>query len=640
MSTLGQVAFADIPEIVFVEQLPETEELGLFVLDPARRTRPGDDWWLTGQRLQHHEAVGGGDYRPPQGLNLLTAAGRPPAGVTYDPETGQLHYDGSQQNRAVTNWTVYLCYTADGDTLASQAFRIRVLRPTIVFGEQATTANRWKGPSIVDTSNGGTWFSPGAPARSVNRALRGASTDAVPHVIFVTPGEYLAKERGLDFYTPRADHLYIVGDPANRPVLAHETLAFARWRSNQTTYLKNLELVDWGVTGSQFNLDAPQAITLWKLLMRDGEMDQSAIATPNWEAMTGKPPVGPAAITLSLVNLRMLDAGGRQLKHPIYVQGRPNTRLHSNNLYVAGGRDSSGIKSTMYRNRIRNTHVQVSRTLTANEQAPRLAKGIDITAASDTAIYNSTIIGMKEGPSAAGMGQLVYWRARRSEFGGEMPPPADLSSSAPFKTSIPGGGYAPPGGLPDGWESTPATYMNPNFWKAVGERPLSDPSNAYSFKKFVSFTHYEWRARGKRAYTAYRDDGTFPGFVRGTNPRGPWPVVTSPWWRERSASFMANNRYVGWLSKDLRKEGHFRAFAWTPRVVASREQAGPGDYYGFGDGPWPGVAPFEVDFDRRANHVYLGGDTGPHPEADVGVDGDGQPRGSAQAIALPDWFQR
>ncbi len=637
----GKFTFAEVPDIAFVELIGETEEMGLFFLEPEARVQPGDDWWLTGARLQLHDELGGGDYQAPAGISLTSVAGDQPVGITYDVTTGELTYDGSAQPTPVVDWTVRLRYESEGGVVESDPFRIRVLRPTIVFGWDAASANLWGNTAdTIDPATGGGWFQSGSPPTSVTGTFVNASSDAAPNVVFITSGVYDSDAQGLNFFMNQADDIYIFGDPNDRAVLMDEYFSFSRWGTNRTTYIKNLEMVNFGITGTQLNLDEPQNLTYSKLLMRDGIIDDNAIGTPNWESTTGTPITGNASLTLTLLNLQLLEAGGSVLKHPIYVQSRPNTMLHANNLFIAGGRSNSGIKSTLLRNRIRNTHIQTSRTLDPNDDSKRLAKGIDISTATDSSVYNATIIGLKQTPNGSGMAQLIYWRARRSEFGSEMPPPPDLLSVPPYLTSVVGGGYEPPGGLPDGWPSTPDTYMDPDFWAAVGAKALSDPTNEYSYKKYVSFTRMIWVERTERGYTAYRDDGTFPGYSIGTNTSGPWPIATTPYWRERSASFMANNHYQGWLEEDTSTAEHFRYFTWTPDVKATQEEATVNDYYGSGVGPWPGVEPFPVDFDRTANHTYLGGDTGPHPEAAVGVDGDGNATGEAEYIALPDWFVR
>lgn len=418
-------------------------------------------------------------------------------------------------------------------------------------------------------------------------------------------------------------------------MLKDTDLAFAAASTNRTTYVKNLVLENTPVGSNQLNLGAPQRITYWKLISRDFVKDVNGMGTPSYEGAAGPALVGPASLTFSMVNMLLSASGGTALKHPIYAHGRPNGFLNVNNLNIEGGRGSSGLKSTVYKNRIRNTHVQVSKDPKQHDDTARLVKLIDIVSATDTAIYNVKLVGAKEAAQYNGTTQMLYWRARRSLFGAEIPPPPDTQDTPPYATAVSGGGYPPPGGLPDGWPSTPDTYMDPQFWTAVKAKPIADHTNGYTFKKYVAYTKFVWLFRGSRAYTAYRDDGTWPGYTYVTDSTGPWPIVTSPYWVERSAVFMANNSYEGWLTSDLTANvgTDFRHLDWEPEIGNS-----PNQYYGQGAGPWPKVS-YPVTFDRLPNHSYLGGDTGPHPEADVGVDGDGKPLGPPKHVELPPWFE-
>jgi hypothetical protein len=62
------------------------------------------------------------------------------------------------------------------------------------------------------------------------------------------------------------------------------------------------------------------------------------------------------------------------------------------------------------------------------------------------------------------------------------------------------------------------------------------------------------------------------------------------------------------------------------------------------------IGPIDADHDFAANidpHpfetprtvVFVGGDTGPHPEAAVGVDATGQPVAPDAHVSIPDWFK-
>ena len=121
----GPFRFAEIPEIVFVRGYSETEHLGIFHLDTRNRWTPGD--------LRNESG-----WRPRVETRLEVIDGEVD-GVTYDPATGILRYDGTGNGTA----TARVRLNAPTESASSQEFRVRVLEPTVAWGVGA--AQRFPG---------------------------------------------------------------------------------------------------------------------------------------------------------------------------------------------------------------------------------------------------------------------------------------------------------------------------------------------------------------------------------------------------------------------------------------------------------------------------------------------------------------
>ena len=121
----GPFRFAEIPEIVFVRGYRETEHLGIFHLDTRNRWTPGD--------LRNESG-----WRPRVETRLEVIGGNVD-GVSYDPATGILSYDGTGNGTA----TARVRLVASTESASSQEFRVRVLEPTVAWG--AGAAGRFPG---------------------------------------------------------------------------------------------------------------------------------------------------------------------------------------------------------------------------------------------------------------------------------------------------------------------------------------------------------------------------------------------------------------------------------------------------------------------------------------------------------------
>lgn len=669
----NKVNFASIPEIVFVESIPEVEELGLFVLQATSRVNPGDTWWLTGNRLQKHPRLGGGDWKAPSGLALTShyeglpeeaPYGELPEGVTFNPNTGVLSYDGTPQETAVVDRIVQLTH-GDG---VSNPFVIRILRPTVVFGSNADN-NIWKNHSdvtAIDSTLGGLWENPDDPHDSdtVRFHIKGSATTDAPNVVYVMPGRYSGHPEDQDYVGRLAirnqgEAIYVLGNPSNRP-------AFHRYNSHsfnakdglKVGCFKNLVLEDrMKQTIKEYNYEYPGKYQWAKIdcgqWLSTG-MDGFSMAAR--EGINGLP-VPTVLNEVWLTNVRTMRTGGSTSCHTFYMHGRPNVIVNFNNLWLRGRENSSGLKATTYRVRLRNSRIDSDPTLDGVERDDRLEKLVDIIAAGQHIIYNNILTGVRKSASERGPSEWIFWRQRRTSVGSEFPAPPtgpkdnlfDINMDEdPPTTAISGGGFNPPDGILGDFGNGTDTFMDEEFWDWVRSKPVDDPSNEATFKKFVSFNEFNllYRDQSDGGWTAIRDDGTAPGLapIQFNNATLMSPVPYN--WVERSVTFLANNIFTGWVEEDLNpgdnvsgRRKMFR-FDWTPDAFLTNwedavgisgwvaaEDSGEYSYLGL-DLPW-----------QERHAVFLGGDVGPHEEASVSVDENGQPISEAKHVPLPDWFE-
>ena len=557
----GPFRFAEIPEIVFVRGYRETEQLGIFHLDTRNRWTPGD--------LRNESG-----WRPRVETRLEVIGGNVD-GVSYDPATGILSYDGTGNGTA----TARVRLVASTESASSQEFRVRVLEPTVAWG--AGAAGRF--PGIGRDSAGTSW----------NTMQRGLKVDAPydsPNVLIVTPGTY-----SEDFYLQRGLlNLYVIGEPGTRPVLAHDNLNLD---GLETGYLKNLELNDTTVnTGS--NLDDRQVnLYITQVYQHDSTHDANGFKAPAGSPLPG------GSWRYWFWNFHGSQMGWQSnLRHQMYIEGRLDSRLLINNIRITGTRQCSGIKSTRSFVSIRNSYLSGLLDEQNLSVGMRSDKVVDVASSGEVVIYNNDLVGTfsKErwGPSNG----LIFLRARRGMWGADSPAYPDISFDPPLSS-------VHPGFAPEGFTSGPETFVNPEFWRVVRSYDIADPANPYTFKKYVAYNRFRWINDSDRRQSAFRDDGTAPreaayqgstAEIWGTVPEG---------WVERSVSFFANNRYEGWTAEDMADPR--RWFDLNNHPDSSQvEKSGPG--------PWPYPPP---------------------PRTAVFVGGEQRPETQTAPIEMPDWFR-
>lgn len=189
-----RISFAEVPELVFVEGFPETEHLGIYHLDPANRVRPGDPFWRDGTELQRHEENGAGFWAPITAVELRAGGvtnNSPLPGITYDPATAKLTYDGTGGKGDVTVTLAAPGKAVGGGDELSNEFRIRILRPTVVWGEATDSADLLaRLPAAARTNLGSALLVPVTTPTAWSFAPLAdpsAGTDSNPCVIAILP---------------------------------------------------------------------------------------------------------------------------------------------------------------------------------------------------------------------------------------------------------------------------------------------------------------------------------------------------------------------------------------------------------------------------------------------------------------------
>lgn len=507
---MAKFKFAEIPEIVFIEGVPEVEQLGPFHLDINNRWTPGDITRASG-------------WKPKIATKRETQGSASGAGLDYVPETGELKYDGRRHPANVDR----LCKLTNGDaSIKSNTFRIRILRPKAIFGVGAEEETRWPYVPMsmrFDPTKGRPWFST-ARVNLIKTMVGG--TDALPDVVVCLGGSYTG-----DFYCGEKQFFYVLGDPNNRPKFNNDSMGTSKFIIQ---YIKNLELINCKI-GAQANHDTAPMINFYltKCYQHDGEGQVNGIANPNYRAD-------------NIWNYHVWNFHGAQMggtgntTHQFYIEGRPNSNLYINNIRIDGANDCSAIKTICKKNKIRNSLISAVYDRSDVSVGNKASLLLDAAGCAEITVYNNHFVmyGAKVGTQYQGLQDVgaLFWRNRQSFYGSDCPDYPNLSWDPPL--SSPGGESAPLG-----FTKGPETFVNPAFWAAVKAKPITDPTNPYSFKKYVSFNKFEVLP-SSNPKSILRDDGTHPIDV--TQQFGPSVIRrTHPDWVERSVSFMFGNTTEG-----------------------------------------------------------------------------------------------
>ena len=494
-----RIELAPVPELAFVAGLPETVQLGAFVLDPANRWTPGDLRRSSGWTSRVTTRL------------VVARSGQPPEGFRYDGRTGELRYTGGPAGDQAVRLEV---------GSVAQEFRIRVLTPTHVFGEAAAAIDakqKWKA-SICP-----------ADFKLCRKQFKVGNDDNAPLVLYIAPGHYSS-----DFFLGTKPYVYVLGDPDNRPELSGDSLdlgKFVLWQ------VRNLRLNGTRIGSGSANTGQPSWAIVSNVEQCCETGDRNGISNPN--GLT----VQPWRWTLWSVESRGMGSPGNTV-HAAYIEGRPRSTLEVINSRFLGTRGSSAIKTTMQEVAIRHSLFSVSETPGDLATGGLMHTPVDVPAVSRLTLYGNEFqlwrgptAGTRPGRQGVQSG-AVYLRLRKPGLrGSDTPAYPDQSWSPPLTSQATA---SSPG---TGWDAGPATFVSDDFWKAVRRTPATDPANPLTFKHYLGFNRFVQQP-GSLPVTVLRDDGTHP--AEPVAQFGPGrPLRTHPAWVERSVSFLYGNEYAG-----------------------------------------------------------------------------------------------
>jgi hypothetical protein len=544
----GLLQFAEVPEIVFVRGFTgQSEHLGPWMIDPANRWTPGDIENASG-------------WVPNRATTLTREDGLPlPNGVSYNSSTGVLSYNGADGTSPSESFTVRLA----AGVSRSNAFRVRVLRPTAIWGTGALTdpfiTSTFAGVPARDPANLGT----SGFNKMQQDLLTTTRADSDPNVLLILGGTYEGYTEivgtvnyGSIQYKAGLQHIYTLGDPRGRPVIKGNAVSSSFFsQSTRIAYWKHLDLWDFTIKEGSYTVSledvAPKSSYYCDLYMHDWTRETSGIGSDNRENdgdwVWDTNPVKSYFWKLDTVAV----GGDGNTTHTLYIEGRPKSYMQQNVCRMKGGRRCSISKSTRYYKTMMNSRLSVYKDDGDVTVGSRSTELVDWVAGGEGVLYNNHL----RAGSVPSTGPELYYggtqygvirkRQRGDQWGCDEPAYPDVDYEAGI-TSFVGGGYA----APPGFDGTPATYKNPDYWAAVTAKSLSDPTNPYTFKYWVSYNIFEWVEEGYGRNAWFGDMGTevatarqqfYPEFVRGTTPAG---------WVERSANFFINNTLIGWTLSD------------------------------------------------------------------------------------------
>jgi hypothetical protein len=620
----GLLQFAEIPEIVFVRGFTDqSEHLGPWMMDPENRWTPGDIENASG-------------WVPNRTTSLQREDGLPlPNGVTYNPSTGILSYNGADPTSASVSFTAQLV----AGVARSNVFRVRVLRPTVIWGTGALTdpfiTSTFSGVPARDPADGGV-----SGFYKTNQDLISTiRPDTDPNVLLILGGSYQATTDGVTNYgdlryKSGIRYIYTIGDPRSRPAILGNSISSQSSgnKSMRVAYWKNLEFNDYSIQEGSYENTlqdiAPKLSYYCNLYMHESTRSGStAISTDNREGKSGVWVWDQNPVKSYIWKLDTIRNGGLDGDHQMYMEGRPRSYLQLNLCRLRGGRRNNTCKSTRYYKSLYNSYLTSFEDDNDITVGQRSAELVDWVGCGEGVIYNNHL----RSGYAIGLGGpqngLIRKRLRREWWGADQPAYPDLNFDE-GTTYLVDGGYS----APDGFDATGQTYKNPAYWAAVTAKSLSDHTNPYTFKYWVSYNTFEWAQDGTSPRKPWASDsGTAPyaaAFQFSTNNI---PGTLAPGWVERSANFHLNNTIIGWVETDQNKPGSWFDYNdEEPTEVREfpppqEEVLLPGAYYNASVGRWVhGPGP----------HAY--------PKANRRLDyvaGLNTPWSPQSPVPLPSWFK-
>ena len=490
-------------------------QLGFYQIDPRNPWPAGDveraSRWLSNHPTQLVDATSG---------SALSQFG-------YEERTAELTYNG--------NWSgdVMVKFKQKGGSVESMPFRIRVLTPTVVYGDNAVSINTQKKWEAKTCPSETTTF---VACRS--RFVGGAS-DTAPLIIYITPGNYT----GQDWYLTERKYIYVLGDPGNRPTLNRDEISGPR---KAMFYVANLTLRDTNIAHTGALRGSPNVLIVRNVYQCCETQQANGVMNPAQGTLTDQ-----WAVYWHQSETKGMGGTGNTT-HAAYVEGRPFSLFDVNNLRVLGTRASSGIKTTMAELNIRHSSFHVAESMadlkegtcspTSYSTGCLMHTVIDVPGYTQTTIYANKFEvwkGPTKGVPTPRWGivpAVIFFRQRGNSYGSDIPAYPNVSWTPPVSTQST---LASPC---RGWPGHPSTYVADKFWSDVRGVPLGDHANPCTFKHYVSYNKFI-QLPGSLPIYSLRDDGTYPAraevmfSIRTTIHRN------HPFWAERSTSFLFGNTY-------------------------------------------------------------------------------------------------
>lgn len=514
----GFRGFTAMPEIAFLSGCPESEDLSPFLLDIFNRRPPGD--WLC-------EANWFSSYPI-----MLKARGQGlPPGLSWNPIKAKLTYDGT--NVGALGASVIATLSAFG--FESEPFLIRVVYPTDLWGLEVGPASALWPDAQAHT---GSFF-------EARKSFAPGRTAESPRVLVITQGHYTEE----NWYLGKCPHMYVMGMPNRKPICENSAMSSLEYRRR---YFKNLDLVSCGIQGTALREvclagdNSDDHIT--KVTMRDEQRWGTAISTPSYENDHGAGPERDIFPIESRWRTHLWNFYSTQMgatdgtQHLTYLQGRPNTESHINNIRVDGTRRCDAIKSTRSHVSVRNCYLSAVQDEDDLTKGLRSAVLIDIPACAPNRphiIYNNELVGAGNEAQKGIKPAMVYIRSRRDWNAADDPHYPDRT-------------YDPPTMWSAGYNRGPDQFVSPQFWANVTRLELTDPQNAETFKHFLSFNKYRWiEEDGYKQTSAYRNEGTHPREALSQFSPGSKFLRVPNEWVDRSCGFVYGEAHEGFGDRSL-----------------------------------------------------------------------------------------
>ena len=202
---------------------------------------------------------------------------------------------------------------------------------------------------------------------------------------------------------------------------------------------------------------------------------------------------------------------------------------------------------------------------------------VDFPGFSNATIYANKFIvwrGPTQGVPGGRSGVLsgtIFVRQRGDTFGSDIPNYPNVSWNPPVGTQ--------PTKVPPcyRWDGTAATYVQDQFWKDVRKVPLTDPTNPCTFKHYISFNQFI-QVPGSLPVFAVRDDGTYAAKATSQFSTTVNIYRTSPFWAERSTSFLFGNTFEGFSEERSKYRTNFQPTVKYIDPLAYWPRNGPDQY--------------------------------------------------------------